>query len=522
MNKQQSRTINSIKNVTTSIGGQLLSTILKFIVRTVFIHTLGKSYLGINGLFSDILTMLSLTELGIDSAINYKLYKPLAEKDTKRVRILMKFYKQAYRIIGGVVLLLGICLIPTLPHLIREYDSLAALHINATLIFVLYIIKSVSSYFFFAYRSAIIKADQRKYVLDLVDYIITIIDSVVQILVLVLVKNFIVYTATMIFFIILRNLVNAVIATKQYPDVFLHEKESISKDEVVATLKDCGALFAFKLNGVIAKATDNTVISAFIGLPAVGLYSNYLLFYTTIKSLLDKIYVSVKASMGNLFALSDINKKYSFFLVMNFLSVILFGTAALGVSICADELIEVWIGNDFIIPTYFSALVGIEIFLHGITMNLEQIRNVTGVFRQMWYRPFISALINLVVSICLVQVIGIHGVIIGTILSILLTNIAFDPGIIYKYSFENYKSVSSYYLKNLLYVTILVVVGLFNKWLCSVILTSKGWLSVIVHSLIIVVDVPAVFIFIFRKSEECKYLIKTGERILAKFKKVKV
>ena len=124
--KQTSRTQNSIYNIVTGVSGQILATVLKFVVRTVFIHTLGKTYLGINGLFSDILTMLSLTELGFDTAINFKMYKPLAEKDVKRVRVLLKFYKTVYRIVGTVILILGICLIPLLPHLIKDYDSMSA------------------------------------------------------------------------------------------------------------------------------------------------------------------------------------------------------------------------------------------------------------------------------------------------------------------------------------------------------------------------------------------------------------
>ena len=144
-----SRIKNTLLNILTSLGGQLLATILKFVTRTVLIHTLGKAYLGINGLFSDILTMLSLTELGLDTAINFKMYKPLAEKDAQRVRVLLIFYKQAYRIIGIIILLLGLCLIPALPYLIKDYGSLNALGIDAVLIFVLYLLQSVSSYLFF-------------------------------------------------------------------------------------------------------------------------------------------------------------------------------------------------------------------------------------------------------------------------------------------------------------------------------------------------------------------------------------
>ena len=146
-------------NLATSIGGQLINILLKFITRTVFIYTLGKAYLGINGLFSDILTMLSITELGFDTALNFKLYKPLAEKDYDRVRVLMKFYRQAYNMIGIVILSLGLCFIPLLPVLIRDYDTLEPLGINAALIFILYLLQSVSSYLFFAYKSAVVKAD---------------------------------------------------------------------------------------------------------------------------------------------------------------------------------------------------------------------------------------------------------------------------------------------------------------------------------------------------------------------------
>ena len=143
--KKNSRTKNSILNLFSGLFGQLLITGLRFVVRTVFIQTLGRSYLGINGYFSDILSMLSLTELGFDTAINFKLYKPLAERDDKRVRILLKFYKLAYRVIGSVILLLGLVLIPFLPVLIKDYDRLASLGINIPLVFVLFLLQSVCS-----------------------------------------------------------------------------------------------------------------------------------------------------------------------------------------------------------------------------------------------------------------------------------------------------------------------------------------------------------------------------------------
>ena len=261
-------------NLTTSIGGQLINILLKFITRTVFIATLGKAYLGINGLFSDILTMLSITELGFDTALNFKLYKPLAEKDYDRVRVLMKFYRQAYNMIGIVILSLGLCFIPLLPVLIRDYDTLEPLGINAALIFILYLLQSVSSYLFFAYKSAVVKADQKSYVLNIADYVVTIVTCIVQIIVLLLWKNFILYTATLILSNIVKSLVNATIAQKKYRTVFTRTDDKLERAEVISLFKDCGALFVYRVNTVVVKATDNMVLSAFLGLATVGLYSN--------------------------------------------------------------------------------------------------------------------------------------------------------------------------------------------------------------------------------------------------------
>ncbi len=514
MAKQASRTKNSILNLTTGFGGALLSTVLEFVVRTVFIHTLGKSYLGINGLFSDILTMLSLTELGFGTAIVFKLYKPLAEKDEKRVRVLMKFYKQAYRVVGTVILLLGICFIPALPLLIRDYDRLEVLGVNAALIFMLHVGKTVCTYWFFAYRSEVMRANQKKYILDTAEYGITILNSIAKILVLVYLHDFVLYTATFIFFNILKNFVNAVIAKRYYPQFFEREEESLSREEVLGLIKDCGALFAYKVNGVVLKATDNMVISAFIGLAAVGLYSNYLLFFATVKSLLNRLYSAVRASMGNLFATGSLARKYMFFQIMNYLTVVLYGTAAAGIAVCANETIQVWVGSDFVVPQPFPILIGIETLFHGLQHNLGQIRNVSGVFRQMWFRPILGIIINLGVSVALVQICGIYGVILGTIIAVLLTNFLVDPRVIHKYSFKNHKPASEYYRKNLLYFLVLFGVTAFDMWLCSWLLIGHGWYSVIIHALIVSITVPGTLILVYWNSHECRYLRKLLLRIL--------
>ena len=511
-----SRTKNSILNVMTSFGGQILLTILRFVTRTVFISTLGKTYLGVNGYFADIINMLSLTELGFDTAINFKLYKPLADHDEKRVRVLMNFYKMAYRGVGLVILGIGLLLLPLLPYLIQDYSTLADIGINAPLVYILFLLQSVSSYLFFAYRAAIMQANQKKYILDIADYSIIIATNLVQILVLIFLRNFIIYTATVIIFNLLQNILNAVITQKYYPEYFVKESNKLSKEEVRDLFKDCGALFIYKINGTVLKASDNMVLGAFAGLDVVGLYSNYLLMYSSLRSFLRRFYTAVKASTGNLFATEGVEKKYRFFETMNYLTIVLYGTAAVGVAVCANEFITTWVGADYAIPQPFPILIGIEILISGLKQNLSQIRTVTGAFRQMWYRPLVGVIINLVVSIALVQVWGIYGVIIGTIVADLSTSFVVDPPIIHRICFDNYKPVSNYYKKNLTYIFILALLCVGNMLLSGVVLTGHKWLSVIVHALIVCATVPTAYVLLYWKTSECKYLRSLGLKTIKK------
>ncbi len=517
--RKNSRTQNSVINMITGFGGQFLTVILHFVLRTVFIHTLGKSYLGINGLFTNILSMLSLAELGVGSAIAFRLYKPLAENDEKRVRVLVKFYKLAYKVIGGVILVLGLLLIPFLPKLIKDYDSLAGMGINAVLLFLMFLAQSVSSYLFLAYRSTVVTADQKKYILDLINYAVKIATCIIQIIILVLFKNFLLYTAVAVCTAIADSLAKGIIAKKKYPRFFLSEKDSLSKTEIKELFQDCGALFVYKINTVVVKASDNLVLSAFIGIAMVGMYSNYLLLYRTLVDLIKRVFSAFKASMGNLYATASIATKYQFFRTVNFLTALLFGTAGVGVAVCANEVIHAWIGQDYVLGQPVPILIGIELLFAGILVNLGQVRGVSGVFRQAWYRPLLGIVVNIVVSVVFVQFWGISGVIMGTIASYVLTNFLIEPALIYKYAFKNYKPVWDYYKDNLGYILVCTAVAAVDMWICSHVFTGHGWFSVIVHVLFTGLSVPAVFALLFWKTEECRYLVRLVKSIVLRGRK---
>ncbi len=480
--------------------------IMQFVVRTVFINTLGKSYLGIGGLFSNILSMLSLTELGVGSAILFKLYQPIADGNTRRIATLMRFYKNVYRIIGAAVAVLGLCLIPFLPHLIKDYDKLIALNLNAAFIFVLYLAKSISSYVFFAYKSAIIKANQKEYLINLISYIFTFSASVIQIVLLLVYPKFELYVTVMILQILLQNVFVARMANKLYPYINNKNAERIEKKEIKEVLKDCSALFLYRINGVVAKATDNIVISTFIGIEMVGMYSNYYVFYTTIHTLFSKIFGAVSHSLGNLHTTHDFEHEYSVFECVMLISAILGGTAFVGISVVADEFVLRWIGSDWLIPQPFAILMGLELYTLAIRTALGKYRTTMGLFQQAKFRPIAGMLINLILSVALVRSWGICGVLVGTVAMDWLTYMWYDPIVIHQHGFGHKEYVFRYYKKFLLYFFTSVAVGAADMFICSNFFTGHGWLSVIIHAIICGITVPGVLLLITFKTNEGKYV----------------
>ena len=507
LTKQNSRTLNSVLNFTSSIGGQLLNIFVQFAVRTVFIHTLGKSYLGIGGLFSNILSMLSLVEFGVGSAILFKLYEPLSKHDEKRINILMHFYKKVYFYIGLVISGIGICLIPFLRFLIKDYDRMAGLNINVTVIFLMYLFKTVSSYLFLAYKSSIIKADQKEYLVNLVTYLVTILAAVVQIIMLLIYPKFELYVTIAILQVVFQNLTCAYLANKMYPFIKVKSSEKLARSEVIDITKDCSALFLYKLNGVVLKATDNIILSAVCGLEMVALYSNYYVFYTSINTLFSKVFNSISHSLGNLHTTHNIKHEYEIYEVINLLAAILGGTAGVGIFVVSNTAINAWIGEEWLIAQPFSMLMGIEVIGLALRQPMNKYRATMGLFQQAKYRPVAGMIINLVVSYALVSKWGICGVLVGTIVADWTTVMWYDPIIIHKYGFNDEYRPSRYFLKIAKYLAIIFSIGAADYLLCVRVINGEGWLYVILYAVIVMITVPTVMIGVTASSDETKFVI---------------
>lgn len=515
------RSQNSFLNFLTGLFSALLVPLLGFITRSVFLRTLGADYLGIEGLFSNILTMLSLADLGFGVAISYELYKPLEESDHTRIQALMKLYRNLYVVIGFVIVGIGLCLIPVLPYLVEDYETLSELGLNGVLIFLMYLFNTASSYWFFAYKSTLVNAAQKSYILTVLGYAVSIASSVAQILVLTLTHSFVFYLLTIILFTIIRDLINMVICDRRYP--YLKEKTDakISKSERRRIFKDCYAIFLHQANGVVLNASDTVILSAMAGLSVVGHYANYLSIKSAVTTILSVFTNAVRASVGSIFSTG--NKEWSLLLfrVSQFVVCWLFGIGAIGFSILADDFISLWIGADFIVSSWtvngtviatpIALLIGIEIFIIGNTNLISVFRNASGTFQPLKYRPIASILLNLIISFFTVPYLGIAGCILGTIISLVSTELIIDPIVIYRHSLNT--SPAGFFLRTLLYAITVAIAGLIAWWLCSLI-PLTGLLGFIVHGCICVAVPCVIFVICFCRTQEFRFLLNTAKDVL--------
>ncbi len=515
------RTQNSLFNFITGVGSSLLMIVLNFVTRFVFIRYLGTSYLGIEGLFSNILTMLSLADLGFGSAIVYKLYKPIEEKDTARILVLMKLYRRVYVLVGMVIVVLGAILIPFLPHLIKDYDSIFSLGLNPVFIFLLYLFNSASSYWFFAYKTSFVQANQKTYILTLLGYGVSIANSLSQIIVLVLFQDFTLYLVVQIAFSVLRNLLYSLVCNKRYPYIREKTTERVSREELKEFAKDCSALFLYRSSNTILNASDNIVLSNLLGLEAVGLYANYLSIKIALRSLLYNFSSAIQASLGSIHAVGNLDWSRLLFRTVNFLTIWLYGIGAIALAILMNDFINLWLGSDYIVTSWIlngkelstpiALLIGIELFTTGQGYYCGSFRNATGLFQELKYRPIASIIVNLVVSILLVPYVGIAGCIIGTIVANLTTNLIVDPIILHKHVLKC--SSLPYFLRNLLYKIVVIGAGLLTWWVCGLI-PLEGIVGFIVRGCICIVIPCCTFILCFFRTTEFKFLLNTVLELL--------
>lgn len=499
------RTENVVRNVNIAMICQIVNTLLGFVVRSVFIRMLGETYLGVNGIFSNILTILSFAELGIGTAIVYNLYKPLKEHDEREVTALMRFYRNAYLVIGLVIAVVGLLLTPFLEHLISDQPDIQE---DISLLYVLFLSSTVISYYN-AHKKSLLNADQKQYVASLYHQAMHFLQIVLQIAVLYLTQNYILYLVVQIVCKFTESLLVARQTDRIYPFLKQRRGEKLSKEKVSSIGKDVGALFLYKINSVIIHGTDNILIAALEknGVQTVGLYSNYTLISETANMILGIFTNALTPSVGNLNAGEDRKKKEGIFFTILFVSAWLYGYACSGILALSDEFITVWIGKDFVLGQVVVFAVALQLYIRSVHYAAYTYRTTNGLFVQSKYVPILTSLLNIGLSIWWGIEWGLVGILLATSVARILTIGISDPVLVYKHVFE--KSPIGYYLRYVGYLLLTAAAFFVSSFILDWIPLS-GWLGFIVKFIVYTVLFNGIFALVTVKTKEFRYVWATG------------
>ena len=503
-----SRTGKAIRNTAVTTICQMSYLIASFICRTIFSHMLGKEYLGVSGLFTNILTILSFAELGMGSALVYRLYAPLASGDREKIKLYMQLYRRIYMVIIAVIAIIGIALIPFLGYLVKAPDVKEDL----TLLYCLYLANTIVSYVF-VYKKSLLIADQKDYIVSLFTQAFNLIMNVIQCILLVLTRNFVLYCVTGIVCSLLNNIVCSWYVNRHYGYLREPVSGSLSREDTQGLVKDVKGLLLTKISETTFSGTDNIFISVFIGIGYVGILSNYTLLLTTVNTLMNKVFGSITAILGNLAASNDRKQTETVLKRMFFINTAIYGYLCVGMMLLTREFVtEIWLSDDYALPVFLIALAITELFLRSIHYPLYITRNAMGFFSQYNWLFLVAALVNLILDFLLVKPLGMSGLYIATILGRGITYFA-DIYVVYHFGF---KKSPAKYLTLILRWIVFLAISVFISCQAIRLIPLTGILGFILRILMITIVYGGLFLLVYGRSKEWKYYLQLGKRFVNK------
>lgn len=492
------KTKQSVRNSIVAFLSNILAIIIGLIAQAIFIQLLGTEYLGINGLFNNIISMLALVELGIGSAITFNLYQPLVEKNKVRIQSLMHFYKKSYRIIAIVVFLIGISLIPILPHLVAK----TTVNIPLQIIYLFFLIDLVCSYLL-SYKRNILYADQKNYIINIVHIVYLIILNTLQLSLVALTKNYYLYLTIKIIMRILENIVISLIVNRKYP--YLKEKNSKPLDKEVEQdiLKKVKALIFHKIGSFVVTGTDNIIIAKFLGVVTVGLYSNYYLILNAVSTMFSQIIISTTASIGHLLVEKDYQKNFTVFQRIRFLNFWLSTFASISVLTIMQSFITIWIGEKYLLSPLVLIVLVINLFQTLMRYSYSVFKEAAGIYYEDRFVPLIEAIVNIIASLIFLKFFGLAGVFMGTLLSSLILWCFSYPKYVHKKLFQ--QSYTSYIKQNLSYTLLFILLASITYFIASKIDLNQIYLNLISNIGISILIPNLILLLLFNRTEHFKY-----------------
>lgn len=501
---KESRTYNVKKNIFYGYASTIITSLFAIICRTVFVYTLGARYLGVSGLFTNILGVLSFSELGIGSAIVFALYKPIADEDSEMVKSLLLLYKKAYRVIAIVVVAIGLAIIPFLRYMVNTDIPMSEINI----FYLIFLFNTVSSYFV-SYKTSYVTAIQKEYILSVTTTIGTITTNIIQIIFLLVGGQYLGYLIIAALVGLIQKIVTVIYLNKKYPILVEKNVKPLGKDVKSGIWKNVRALIIHKIGDVSVHQTDNIIISSFVSTTAVGLISNYTVLNSLIASFTNKFFSSFTASFGNMIAKESVETQRHIFDVYDLLGFWIYGFVMIAFITLSQPFITLWLGKELLVDNVTMILYFVSLYLAGLTFIPYNFKVAAGKFNEDKWVAFVQAIVNLVVSIVVVKAIGLPGIYVGTIVSRMIVLIV-RPCIVFKYILNT--SCVRYFI-HLVLRSALAFCLCAVLWRIEGLIMSQITIARFVLMCIVTLLVPnAVFLLIFGKTEAFKDIISRLRR----------
>lgn len=500
-NKLQSRTYNVTKNAFWGVTLQILTVLCQFVTRTIFVKLLGQEYLGVNDIFFNILQLLSITDLGIGTAIAFCLYKPIAENDEEKILAIMQFYKKAFFVIASMVGILGLCLIPFLDVIIKDTPDIKE---NLITVYLMYLLFAVSSYFF-SYKRTLITADQKDYIVNIYYKITYFLQIGLQIVVLITTHNFMLYLTMQIVCTVLYNFLTARKADRMYP--YLKQKKKVRLDNTLlnSIKENVKSLIFYRIGDALLNSIDNLLMSALVGVISVAVCSNYLLIQKSVTEFIRLMVNSFTASIGNLNAVGDKESQEKIFRQTYIITHWLYGFLTVGIITCATPVIKLWFGDSFVMAESIIFAMAFRNYIEGMQYIPYTYRTTAGFLSEYRFAPMVAAGINIVLSILFSKFWGVAGIFLATIVARLLTTTWINVVVVYQKSFE--KSSKEFLFTMCKYLLQLLIVTIITQYVLEYI-TLGGILEVLVKIILCTVLCNGLFFVFMWRNPDFKLLFR--------------
>lgn len=492
----KSRTQKSELNIVVGVATKMVTLLLTFVGRKIFINNIGIEYLGINGLFSNVLSLLSMADLGFGTAISYSFYEPLAKKDEKRIAALMNFYSKIYNLIAAAVAVVGIAIVPFLKYIVNMEQGIQHLYFY----YLLFLSNTVVSYLFI-YKSTLINADQKGYVVNGITAICNIIKTVLQIISVYFLKSYTIYLLVMIVSTFINNLIISNYVDRNYS--VLKTTVNLEKEDTKEIFGNIKSMFIYKVSSTLISSVDSILISVILGTVIVGYYSNYQTIIVNITAFVTILFSSVTASIGNLVVTGNKKSRYKVFRTMQMVSFWISGTISVCIYILANDFVALWLGKEYILPSATVFAMALSFFFSCSMQPLWSFREATGLYRKTKYIMLLAAIENLILSWILGEIYGLSGIILATVIARVTTYFWYEPYLLFRECFGI--SEKRYFFDYMINVIIMVITMIVVKKISSYI-ACEGWIYWLIKAGSVVIIISCIYAIKYVPSSEFKYL----------------